>query len=1678
MRMRMVLGALIIFAMTAGTAMAANIPLTGDDSRLTVTSESRSGLSFHVEVGALQTLDVETKGGDFTRLMIPGFHTSMVEGQPELPMMNSLISIPVGSTAGVEVRNVRTRTVSLADYGVTNQVFPVQPPLSKSANPADVKFVIDNAAYTQDAVRGEIARVVYQGRMRAMDLGRLEVSPVTYFPRTGELEIIESMDVVVNFDGGSRGEASDLIGSTYSPFFENMYAGIKGTRAFHDDYPDHVTDQVKYVVVTPPMFVSQLEDFIQWKTDRGFEVITAVTGTPEVGSTAGEIQSYLHGLYNNATPEDPAPSFVLFVGDVAQVPTFSLSGDATDRPYCAVDDDLVPDMYYGRFSATNPNELQAQLDKTMMYDQFTMPDPSYMANVTMIAGVDSGYAPSHGNGQINYGTEHYFNASHGINSNTYLYPASNGAGVPAELIGTYNDGVGYVNYTAHGSTTSWSDPSMTQSDINGLTNYGKYFLAVGNCCLTSSYDLGECFGETWLRAEGKGAVGYIGGSNSTYWDEDYWWGVGYHASGEINGDAYPYEDTSLGAYDGVFHDHGEAEHLWYVTNGALVFCGNLAVTESGSSRTEYYWNIYNLLGDPSLSTYMGVPETNNVGHVETIFMGQTHLSITAAHGTYVGLTQDGMLVGSGTVGETGMLDVEYTEMLTPGQPVKIVAMAQNLEPYMAEVMVIVPATVTMDPSAIDVNTAADITVTVMEADGVTPKPGINVWAEGLDYTIDPVMTDANGVAVINVDYAYGPTLDIVGQDPAQTYRLFTEQVQVNAMDLTSPDLSVSTNIGLSDAFALDLPGTLNASVGELGTTVVAFLPDGSQVTGPAPQLTVTPGQLGVVTGQIALDGYNLYTETFEVIQAYGTLSGTITNEGTPMANVFVTGLDMHDTPVFTTVTDANGVYTVAEEQLVDSYNIVVDHFGYLHFEQEFFLNYGPNTFDFEIEAAPAGVLTGMAMESETSEPLQATVYVYRSDNDELYTQAVCAEDGTFTTSSLPYFTYDVRVRAYQHVPATIELEINQPETIKNFALEPTNGDLLLIDDSGSAAVKDAKFGGKRNDQLLAPGYVSNGAKSAAQMADDLTEMGFFVTVVNAAEVDVAQFDLVDLVILSCSDNTATLENAVLKQGLVDYANDGGKILLEGGELGYDQRGSEPFASTVLHTTDWDADSAGGIEVNEAGAYVLNNPNPACQPLTVDYQGYGDSDAMTPNADAAMPMNWSEAPASASMITYDPNAAPEGGQIVFFTFNYLAVDQGRYALLENAVHWLLTPEFGTSAVSGAAMLMNEDDPSGITITAIPNGGTTTTDVNGNWNLEGLYAGEYTIVAEKPGWSTEIQAVTLEEGQTLTDVNFVLRPVYEVQACSEPALDIPDSDPAGVSDTLVMDMEGEITRVEVFIDITHTYQGDLRVALTSPEGTMVELHNRSGSSTDNIYGWYPEELSPVGDLNDFLGEAMLGEWTLFVSDNAGSDIGVLNEWCIKVTYAAEPLAAGTFPMLANPVANGTGLSWEYNPVLVDGFNVYRRTEDTNRVQLNTTLLSSPNGEINFVDTGEGLVNGQIVFYSYGLVIDGQEMGTGDEVEVEFQSGLPTTFALNGNYPNPFNPITNIKFDLPKTSHVKLNIYDIAGRLVHTLVDDVRPAASYEEIWDGTDRSGRRVSSGTYYYVLQAEGFKATQKMMLVK
>ena len=130
-------------------------------------------------------------------------------------------------------------------------------------------------------------------------------------------------------------------------------------------------------------------------------------------------------------------------------------------------------------------------------------------------------------------------------------------------------GTGFVNYTAHGSETAWSDPQLTKSQVNALTNTNKYFLAMGNCCLTGNFGHSQpCFGEAMLRGENKAAYSYIGSCPVTYWYEDYYFGVG---ATNTFGQMPNINNTATGVYDGIWMDDT------YNTVSSIVFLGNLAV---------------------------------------------------------------------------------------------------------------------------------------------------------------------------------------------------------------------------------------------------------------------------------------------------------------------------------------------------------------------------------------------------------------------------------------------------------------------------------------------------------------------------------------------------------------------------------------------------------------------------------------------------------------------------------------------------------------------------------------------------------------------------------------------------------------------------------------------------------------------------------------------------------------------------------------------------------------------------------------------------------------------------------------------------------------------------------------------------------------------------------------------
>ena len=94
------------------------------------------------------------------------------------------------------------------------------------------------------------------------------------------------------------------------------------------------------------------------------------------------------------------------------------------------------------------------------------------------------------------------------------------------------------------------------------------------------------------------------------------------------------------------------------------------------------------------------------------------------------------------------------------------------------------------------------------------------------------------------------------------------------------------------------------------------------------------------------------------------------------------------------------------------------------------------------------------------------------------------------------------------------------------------------------------------------------------------------------------------------------------------------------------------------------------------------------------------------------------------------------------------------------------------------------------------------------------------------------------------------------------------------------------------------------------------------------------------------------------------------------------------------------------------------------------------------------------------------------------LPKQFTLHPNHPNPFNPLTTLKYDLPEDALVSITIYDLMGRIVSNLVSSQQNAGYKSIQWNATNNIGQPVSAGLYLYTIQAGNFRQTKKMVLLK
>ena len=619
----------------------------------TIRQNTMSKLSIVFSTPKLQSSLVKVGDAHYASLSMDGYDNSTKVGYPSLPELTKLIEIPLCDEVNVQIVSADYEEYDAAALNVLYPVMPSQESCSKS-DTGKRPFNKNEAVYRTDAFytsQPEVVTAHKIGTMRDVNLASVVVSPVAYNPVTNKIRVYNHIEVEITYENADIPATLEMKDKYYSPLFHAAKEAVINPMNTRNEF--NITP-IKYLIIANDMFANNdsLLAFINWKKRIGYLVEIAYTNT--VGTTTTAIRDYIQAEYTNATTENPAPTFVLLVGDIEQIPAFTgTQNHKTDLYYASwTSGDNLPDCYYGRFSAQNVNQLLPQIEKTLMYEQYTMPDPSYLGRAVLIAGNDNIWAPTHLNGQINYIYDNYINTASTTHNYTtvykHLYDCSSQASIIRQEISA---GCGWVNYTAHGSGYGWNEPAFNCYHVQRMNNADKYGFMIGNCCLSCTFGDPECFAEMLLR-------------------------VTYNAN-------------SLGAYDKIFHTHGENHNAWVTSIAGYMTAGDLAVEGSSSYLKQYYWEVYHLMGDPSLKPYWGIPANLTVNADEFLLVGSTSYDVQTVPYAYVALTYNNELIAAAFTNASGYANLTFSAVNIQGD-YELAVSAQNHIQFFKTVQVIAP----------------------------------------------------------------------------------------------------------------------------------------------------------------------------------------------------------------------------------------------------------------------------------------------------------------------------------------------------------------------------------------------------------------------------------------------------------------------------------------------------------------------------------------------------------------------------------------------------------------------------------------------------------------------------------------------------------------------------------------------------------------------------------------------------------------------------------------------------------------------------------------------------------------------------------------------------------------------------------------------------------------------------
>jgi len=735
----------VALVLVPAAASAAWIDLGGPEPltvELLANDEGR--IVYAVSIGGFEATPVEIGGKTYYEITLPGTAQLLEAGFPALPAVRRALCIPDDRAMAVQV--LASEDVDLPDLPVA----PSKGNLSRSVDPATVPYAFasfyqTDGLWPDQAVLSEDPHIVRDLRGMVVQANVFQYLPAQQTLRVHKRLVIEVADA-------GRGGINVLVRNrpfaTVDPQFARLYESH-----FLNGVPTRyvpVEENGGLLIIAYDAFASAMQPLVDWKLQKGFD--TRLATLSETGATFTQIKDYIANALATW-----APAYVLLVGDIAQIPV----GADSDPGYSTlVGTDSYPDLFVGRFSAETTAHVATQVLRTITYERDQAAGAVWPQYGT---GVASNQGPGD-DGE--YDNQHMDVIRQKLLGYGYLdvdriYDPT---GTAAMVTTALNAGRGIVNYTGHGSSTSWGSTGFSNTDVNALVNNNMLPFILSVACNNGTFT-GTCFAEAWLRASNggvpTGAVATYMSFISQSWDPPM---CGQDAAIDLLvGDAM----RTIGG-------------LWF--NGSCQM-----MDEYGASGIEEFLN-WTIFGDPSLAVRTKAATTMAISHSGVLLIGMNTYSVaTGVPGALCALSGNGVRYGAAIADAAGNA---------------LIALAEP------------PA----EPMDLTLTVTAYNQVTVQDAVAVLPPEGpYLVYAAA---AVGDAAGDGDGVADIGETIALDVELANVGVDPAQglTVTLASEDpyLVIDVASAAYPDIPAGASaIGLAPFTVTVLGGAPDGHVAAL-----------------------------------------------------------------------------------------------------------------------------------------------------------------------------------------------------------------------------------------------------------------------------------------------------------------------------------------------------------------------------------------------------------------------------------------------------------------------------------------------------------------------------------------------------------------------------------------------------------------------------------------------------------------------------------------------------------------------------------------------------------------------------------------------------------------------------------------------------------------------------------------------